>query len=75
MIQDESTFMPFLRKELKNNKLVLNIEVDSTLVPSTEAKEEKGPKAFSVKDKYEAMREINPLIDELMERFDLKPEK
>ncbi|MFT5801317.1 MAG: hypothetical protein ACI956_001125, partial [Nonlabens sp.] len=41
----------------------------------TEAKEEKGPKAFSVKDKYEAMREINPLIDELMERFDLKPEK
>ncbi len=74
MIQDESSLMPFLRKELKNNKLILNIDVDSTLAPATEVKEEKGTKAFTVKDKYEAMREINPLIDELMERFDLKPE-
>jgi len=75
MIQEESGFMPFLRRELKNNKLVLNVDVDSTLAPSTEVKKEQGgAKAFTVKDRYEAMREINPLIDELMERFDLKPE-
>ncbi|MFK7808825.1 MAG: DNA polymerase III subunit gamma/tau [Saprospiraceae bacterium] len=73
MIQEESSLMPFLRKELKNNKLVLNVTVDSGMSPSTEPKDQQ-PKAFTVKDKYEAMRAINPLVDDLQKRFNLKPE-
>lgn len=74
MIQDESALMPFLRVKLKNNRLVLNVSVDLDLSPVTEVKDQTS-KAFTVSDKYEAMKEINPLLDDLLDRFGLKPEQ
>ncbi|HHS96272.1 MAG TPA: DNA polymerase III subunit gamma/tau, partial [Phaeodactylibacter sp.] len=73
MIIAESQLLPFLRSHLKNNRLVLEIKIDASLAPASQEKE-KAPKAFSLKEKYHAMRKVNPLVDDLVERFGLKPE-
>ena len=72
MIQEELELMPFLRKELRNSKLVLNVEVDSTMAPQDMTKKPKRP--INDKEKYSQMRAINPLLDDFRERFDLRLE-
>jgi DNA polymerase III subunit gamma/tau len=74
MILDESGLLPFLRTQLKNNRLVLNVEVDNSLATPLEVQEQAPPRAFNDRDKYEALRQANPLVDKLRDLFDLKPE-
>jgi len=72
MIQEELELMPFLRKKLRNSKLVLNVEVDPKMAPQDMTKKPKRP--INDKDKYHQMREINPLLDDFRARFDLRLE-
>ncbi len=70
MIQEELELMPHLRNKLQNNKLILNVYVDSNMAPKDMT--EKAPKPITDKEKYDQMCKVNPKIDDLRERFDLK---
>jgi DNA polymerase-3 subunit gamma/tau len=72
-IREESAFVDYLRTELQAPKLILRIEVDKSLRPA-ESKVER-PKILSAKDKYLAMRDRNPAVEELRKRFDLRPDE
>ncbi len=72
MVQEELELMPYLRKELRNSKLILNVQVDSSMAPQDMTKKPKRP--INDKEKYNQMRTINPLMDDFRERFDLKLE-
>jgi len=72
MIQEELELMPYLRKALRNTKLILNVEVDPSMAPQDMTKKPKRP--INDKEKYQQMREVNPLLDDFRERFDLKLE-
>ncbi len=73
MIQEESKLMTFLRKHLNNDQLTLQVSIDPSLAPAQT--QNNGPKkAFSTREKYEAMKQINPLVEELRTRFDLRPD-
>ena len=70
MIQEEMELMPYLRKELRNNKLSLNVTIDPEMAPKDLTEKPKQP--ITDKEKYDQMREVNPLLDNFSERFDLK---
>ena len=70
MIQEEMELMPHLRKELRNTKLSLNVMIDPEMAPKDLT--EKPKKPITDKEKYNQMREVNPLLDDFSERFDLK---
>lgn len=73
MIQDENRLMEYLRKELNSNKLELNIAIDPNL--SDHDQTAKPNKAIGDKEKYELMLQVNPVVEKLRERFDLKPDQ
>jgi len=52
----------FLREKLQNHEIILDITVNE---------EEEKKYAYSPREKFERMKEINPLIDELRREFDL----
>ena len=60
--KEEVKLMRFLKKELENSHIVLKIEVDEQISKKY---------AFTPKEKYEKLRENNPLIDKLRATFDL----
>ena len=72
-IRQESGLMDFMRERLRNNVLEMLIEIDPSKALANTA--EKRPRAVTEKDKYEMMKEINPLIAEMRRRFDLKLER
>ncbi len=70
MIQQEKDLIPFIRKRIPISNLAMEIAIDtskSTLLVKTK-------KVFSAKEKYEMMREKNPMVHELRLRLDLKPD-
>ena len=52
----------FLREKLQNHEIILDITVNE---------EEEKKYAYSPREKFERMKEINPLIDQLRREFDL----
>ncbi len=72
MIQQEAPLMPFLRKALSRPKLIMEVEVDKSKLPTEPVNKPK--KALTVKEKYDMMRQVNPLIEDLRQRFGLKPD-
>lgn len=72
MIQQETELMPFIRKELSDKGLSLRVEIDPTKTPKD--LKPKPRKLIGNREKFEKMREINPLVDELRKRFDLMPD-
>ncbi|MFK8103006.1 MAG: DNA polymerase III subunit gamma/tau [Saprospiraceae bacterium] len=70
-IQQELDLMPFMRKALGKHKLALEVNIDASKTPVVVAPVKK--KLLTPKEQYEKLREINPLIDTLKERFDLGP--
>lgn len=54
--------LEFLREKLQNHEIILDITVNE---------EEEKRYAYSPREKFERMKEINPLIDELRREFDL----
>lgn len=73
MVQQEYELMNFIRTSLKHPKLVLQIEIDITKVPVD--KKPKPTKLSSPAEKYNKIIEINPMVEELRKRFDLKMDK
>jgi DNA polymerase III subunit gamma/tau len=74
LIQQENTLlMSYVREQLKRDDLTLAIQIDQSKLPE-EAKVK--PKSLlNSKEKYDLMKEQNPLIDDLRKRFDLRPDQ
>ena len=72
LIQQESALMPFLRKQLSRDDITLAIDIDPSKANSENVVKPK--KILSVKEKYDKMRDQNPLIEDMRKRFDLKPD-
>ena len=70
MIQQEKDLIPFIRKHIPIANLAMEINIDS----SKASQLVKPKKILSVKEKYELMREKNPMVHELRLRLDLKPD-
>lgn len=60
--REKGELLQFLRKELKNHQIDLSIEVNETEVKRY---------AYTPREKFEKLKEKNPLIDSLRKEFDL----
>ena len=65
----EKEFIEILRDKYGHERLTLNIDLDPELAPE---ETEKPKKFLTTKEKYDKMKETNPLIDTFRKRFDLK---
>ena len=70
LIQQESNLVPYLRKELNIPKLGMEILIDQSKAKELVVTK----KILSTKEKYELMREKNPLVQDLSVRLGLKPD-
>lgn len=68
-VQQESELMVFLRKELNNTGLIMEIHIDRSKQPVVANNK---PKVMTTKEKYDLMKSKNPLIEEMRNKFDLK---
>ena len=68
-LRQESRIMDFLREKFHTKSLVLAINVDQAQAPKTPKRKKV---ALSDMDKFKKMHEVNPLIKEMQERFDLR---
>ncbi|MCB0521176.1 MAG: DNA polymerase III subunit gamma/tau [Lewinellaceae bacterium] len=69
-IRQESSLMEFLREQMHAPRLALQIRLDPTRSNAAPAK----PKKMTDSEKYWGMKTLNPLVDEVRKRFDLKLE-
>ncbi|HHM21167.1 MAG TPA: DNA polymerase III subunit gamma/tau, partial [Bacteroidetes bacterium] len=67
-IRQERSLMEFLRESLHAPMLAMRIKLDPTRSNAAPAK----PKKLNNSEKYWRMKTINPLVDEVRKRFDLK---
>ena len=65
--------MDFLRQELKSPELIREIRIDESKASANKAP--KAPKPLTPREKYQKMLEINPLVKEVFDRFDLQLEE
>lgn len=70
MIQQEKNLIPFIRKRIP----IANLAMEITIDVSKASQLVKPKKLLSIKEKYELMREKNPMVHELRLRLDLKPD-
>ncbi len=70
-IRQENNLMEYLREVLAAPELAMSIEVDKSKVVEPPRRK----RMLSSKDKYLAMRETNPLLQEMQQRFDLRPDE
>ena len=70
MLQQEIELMPYLRSQLKIARLALEIKIDTSKSPIVNKPKPK--QLMTVKEKYDQMCAINPLVQEMRKRFDLK---
>ncbi|MCB0551656.1 MAG: hypothetical protein KDD19_29085, partial [Phaeodactylibacter sp.] len=70
-IRQEGNLMEYMRDVLTAPELTMTIEIDK----SKAVEPPKRKRMMSSKDKYLAMREVNPNITELQKRFDLRPDE
>ena len=61
----------FLRKELNDREIMLDIQLDQEKIAELAAEAQQN-RPLTVKEKYEKMVEENPLVDVLRQTFDLK---
>jgi DNA polymerase-3 subunit gamma/tau len=69
-IRQTLDLIDFLRKELNDRELMLDIQLDQDKLAEITAAAP--PKPLTIKEKYEKMVEINPLVDVLRQTFELK---
>jgi DNA polymerase III subunit gamma/tau len=69
-IRQTLDLIDFLRKELNDRELMLDIQLDQDKLAELAATAP--PKPLSIKEKYEKMTEQNPLVDVLRQTFELK---
>ena len=70
LIQQELELMGFLRDKLQHEKLLFTVRIDASNVPVDNTP--KPTKLATPKEKYEKMKEINPLVEDLRRKFDLQ---
>ena len=70
-IRQENNLMDYMREVLTAPELTMTLQVDK----SKAVEPPKRKRILSSKDKYLAMRETNPNIQELQKRFDLRPDE
>ncbi len=70
MIQQETELMPYIRKQLSSKRLALKTVIDSSKAPKQEPVA-KSKQLLTNKEKFDAMKEVNPLVDRLRTLFDL----
>lgn len=58
----QSGLMAYIRKQVKNDKIALNIEVNETAAKKY---------VFTTREKFEKLKEKNPLLEKLRKTFDL----
>lgn len=71
-IRQERPLVEFLRDRLAAPKLVMIIHLDKSQAPEPPPPPKR---AMTSKEKYLAMRETNPLVQEMQKRFDLRPDE
>jgi DNA polymerase-3 subunit gamma/tau len=71
-IQQDGAILENIRKEFGVQQLVLKAVVDES---KRKKPAEKPKRLLSPKEKYLAMRETNPLLQEMQRRFDLRPDE
>lgn len=69
-IRQTLDLIDYLRKELNDRELMMDIVLDQQKLAELAATAP--PKPLTVKEKYEKMTEINPLVDVLRQTFELK---
>jgi DNA polymerase III subunit gamma/tau len=69
IIMDEKELMGFLRFDLSAPDLSLRIELDPTINPESDVQIKR---VFTLKEKWEMMNEINPLVAELIQKLKLE---
>ena len=70
-LREDSSLIDYLRQTFARPGLAMTLEEDETLKPvQTTVK-----RRLTAKDKYLAMREKNPALEDLRRRFDLRPEE
>lgn len=70
-IRQEDDLIEHLRATLKAPGLMMRIGVDKSSAPAPP----KPKRLMTSKEKYLAMRETNPLLQEMQKRFDLRPDE
>ncbi|CAH1002327.1 Holliday junction ATP-dependent DNA helicase RuvB [Neolewinella maritima] len=70
-LRDDSTLIAYLREVFARPNLAMTLEEDESLKPV----QTKTKKRLTAKDKFLAMRDKNPALEELRRRFDLRPEE
>ncbi len=70
-IRESSLLIDFFRQQFSNPQLAMQLEEDESLREPTTAPK----KRLTAKDKFLAMREKQPALEELRKRFDLRPEE
>ncbi|TNE56448.1 MAG: DNA polymerase III subunit gamma/tau [Bacteroidetes bacterium] len=72
LVQEEMTLLlDMLRSQLHDPEMKVRLEVDETRAAEIQAAAQ-SKKPLTVKEKLDKMCEVNPLVGELLERFDLK---
>ncbi|WP_020571928.1 DNA polymerase III subunit gamma/tau [Neolewinella persica] len=69
--REDASLINHLRNAFRRPGLILILKEDATLKP----KKSEVKRRVTAKDKFLAMREKNPAIDDLRKRFDLRPEE
>lgn len=69
-IRQENGLMDFLRTTLQRQDITLTLEVDKSKAPPPPKKKE----VLTPKQIYLQMNEMNPMVQEMQKRFNLKPE-
>ncbi len=72
-VKKERELLGHLKQKLKAPKLVFEFEIDKEKAPKPE--KPKRPTFLTPKQKYLQMRKLNPAVDELRKRFDLRPDE
>lgn len=68
VIKQDHKLMSFLRQKLNAKMLSLEIKVD----PDRKTEDRRTAKPLTDSEKYQLMRSVNPLVDELRKKLDLK---
>ena len=72
LIREQGQILAILRSHLRFQKLKMQVQVDESLVADEEENEPPAPKQLTIQEKYLKMNEVNPMVEELRNRFKLK---
>ena len=73
LMQEMSRLLDALQKELHDPWVRLRIELDEAQLESLKPPTPKRP--TTVREKIDNMRDVNPFVTDLLQRFDLRPEE